>query len=167
MNKKQFLISLIFLSVFSFLGGIVGGMLSGGKPIFAKDDTSYTNPKKIDFLESEYIKVKGIVINSLWIQNDKGQSTVQFANNNGNPFLNFYSKENPLGKISSDEQSALKMQTAPMFSIWVGKDGVPKMQFNDNHLDRRMVLGIYEIDPMLIMYYNNNPRLVIGTNEVA
>ena len=55
MNKKQFLISLVFVSIFSFLGGIVGGAISGGGIIMAAkdwlDDSTRENPKQINYLK--------------------------------------------------------------------------------------------------------------------
>ena len=48
MSRIQFLITLVLVSVFSFLGGIVGGAINGGRIIMAAkdllDDSTFLNP---------------------------------------------------------------------------------------------------------------------------
>jgi hypothetical protein len=155
MNKNQFLISLVFVSVFSFLGGIVGGVITGGANIFAKDDASSQNNKKIDFLEAEYISVDSMIAKYMFIEGDEGKGVVELSTKNGDPFLNFYSKQNHLlsGK-------------GPTFALWIGKDGAPKMLFMDKDLDKRIQLRVDGMDPEMSMLYNSKTRLRLGTNSL-
>jgi len=138
MNKKQFLISLVFVSIFSFFGGIIGGVISSDGDILATDKTLVQNPKKIDYIESESISVKRIIANHLWIENDEGKEIVRLSSRNGNPYFNFYSKQNPL-----DENKG------PTFVIWIGKDGAPKMQFYDKYLNQRVQYGVQAPHPTM------------------
>ena len=58
MDRKQFLMALAFVAVFSFLGGIVGGAISGSGIIMAAketdDESSLFEPKEIKYLEEDF-----------------------------------------------------------------------------------------------------------------
>jgi hypothetical protein len=160
MKKKQFPISLIFISVFSFLGGIVGGVICSGKPIFAealKAEGIKWKPakitKRIDYLESNIIYAKSLVIRHILIKNEDDQPIGEISNLNGNPYIKLFNKLNPMG--TSEGAS---------FSLGLGEDGTPKMLFRDKDLDDRIILGVYGLDPTMTIYYNHKTRLQLGTN---
>lgn len=161
MNKKQFLISLVCVCIFSFLGGVVGGL-------FSFNDT---------LAENKSIEVQEISTQILTITNDKGENIARLSHDDsGNPYLNFYSNKKPLKrkypKLNISEMTAKDGEThfikgrytKPIFGIHLRREE-PVMFFNDRDLDKRIGLGIKNLEPSLDVLYKHKVRLILGTNH--
>jgi len=162
MNKRQFFISLVCVCLFSFLGGIVGSLLSFSD-IFA---------------ENKFIEVPEISTQLITIINNQGKKVARFSyDGSGNPYLNFYSNKKPLKRIypkfdvsemtSEDGETHLikDKYAKPIFGVHL-KNEEPAMFFNDRDLDKRIGLGITNLEPSLDVVYRNKTRLILGTNQL-
>ncbi|UCD31263.1 MAG: hypothetical protein JSV38_10705 [Desulfobacterales bacterium] len=162
MNKKQFFISLVCVGLFSFLGGIVGGL-------FSFNDI---------FAENKFIEAQEISTRLLTITNDQGKKVAILSyDGSGNPYLTFYSNKKPLKRIypkfdlsemtSKDGETHLikDKYTKPIFGIHLKKEE-PAMFFNDRDLDKRIGLGITDLEPRFDVLYRNKIRLTLGTNHL-
>lgn len=179
MNKKQFLISLVFVSIFSFLGGIVGGTFSSGTNIFAKDTSTYTNPHKINYLKSDHINVSEIQAELITLVNDKDQTIGRLSYNQfGSPVFMLYSSAKPY-EIKFPEVKDTSKFTTKDWAEWRSKgkttlpafylgifDTEPWMVFSDKDLDERISLGVANLEPIISLQYNNMVRLQLGTNPL-
>jgi hypothetical protein len=177
MNKKQFLISLVFVSVFSFLGGIVGGVIRGGTDIFAKDDTSWLTPKKIDFIESKMIKTKELRAKEITLYNKADKVIGKISSqSDGNPYIFLFSNSSPMEYLIPKSKNILEMKpkeideifskgkfTTATFAIGIVEDE-PHIAFSDKDLDNRISLGVLNLEPYMEIFYRNKSRLRIGTN---
>ena len=159
MNKKQFFISLVCVCFFGFLGGIVGSL-------FSLNDI---------FAENKFIEVQEISAQRLTITNDQGKKVAEFSyDGKGNPYLTFYSNKKPLKRIypkfdlsemtSKDGETHFikDKYTKPIFGVHL-RDEEPAMFFNDRDLDKRIGLGITNLEPSLDVLYRNKVRLILGT----
>jgi hypothetical protein len=176
MNKKQFLISLVFISVFSFLGGIVGGAMSSGK-MSSADTEKRIKDGKFDFLESKWLFADSIEVKKLFIKNFDGYTTIVLGSDILGPRLEFYSDKHPYGarippgkdNMSTKEHKEWlenSKQTKPVFGITIFSDG-PHMWFADKDFDERISIAVNGLDPYIAFRYNNKQRLLLGTNELT
>ncbi|MBW1693903.1 MAG: hypothetical protein JRJ41_07060 [Deltaproteobacteria bacterium] len=162
MNKKQFLISLACVCFFSFLGGIVSSL-------FNFNDI---------FAENKFIEVEEISTRLITITNNQGKKVARFSyDGSGNPYLTFYSNKKPLKRIyhkfdvsemtSKDGETHFikDKYTKPIFGVHL-KNEEPAMFFNDRDLDKRIGLGITNLEPGLDVLYRNKTRLILGTNHL-
>jgi hypothetical protein len=160
MTKKQSYTSLVCICLFSFLGGIVGSVFSFND-IFAKN---------------KVIEVPEISTQLLTITNDQGKKVAIFSNDgSGNPYLNFYSNKKPLKRIypkfdvsemttKDGETHIIKDKyTKPIFGVHL-RNEEPAIFFADKDLDKRIGLGITDLEPSLDLLYRNKTRLTLGTN---
>lgn len=163
MTKKQFFISLVCVCFFSFLGGIIGSL-------FSFNDI---------FAENKFIEIQEISTQLLTITNDQGKKIARFSyDGSGNPYLTFYSNKKPLKRTypkfdvsemtSEDGETHLikDKYTKPIFGIHL-KNEEPAMFFNDRDLDKRIGLGITNLEPSLDVLYRNKTRLILGTNHLV
>jgi hypothetical protein len=162
MNKKQFAITLAVVCVFSFLGGIVGGLIIDGNSLFAENITPTFKQKEI---EVDYIKTRKIdLVNNLGktvgkleagkdhavieaseydVINSQGKETGSFAvDMAGNPTLHLYSKKKP-GNMNSKFGHPV-----PFFRLAVVNEE-PSMGFRDKNSDLRIGFGINRTEPFL------------------
>ena len=171
MNKKQYLVSLIIVAVFSFLGGIIGGMISDSKilaqsSLVAPDGSSYGKPKEIGYLKSGLISAEQVIAKEFTIQNTEGKTLIHMAlDKKGNPYISFYSRETPKGLKIKFFDGHYEHIDVPMLNIFFEKDE-PKIVFKDKDLDPRIILGIHNLQPSLDILYNQKPRIIIGTNNL-
>ena len=162
MNRKQFFISLVCVCFFSFLGGIVGSL-------FCFNDI---------FAENKSRKVPEISTKLLTITNDQGKEVARFSYDvRGNPYLNFYSNKMPLKRIypkfdvsemtakDGETHFVKDKYTKPIFGVHL-RNEEPAMFFNDRDLDKRIGLGVKDLEPCLDVLYRNKTRLILGTNHL-
>jgi hypothetical protein len=95
----------------------------------------------------------------------------------GNPYLTFYSNKKPLKRIypkfdfsemelKDGETHFLKAKyNKPVFGVHI-KNEEPAMFFNDRDLDKRIELGVTNLEPGLDMLYRNKTRLILGTTHL-
>jgi hypothetical protein len=156
MIKRQFLIALAFVSVFSFLGGIVGGMLTGGQSLFAQMETN----KKVDKLETGLAIVDDLIVrNIILVDASKNKILGEFFTSaDGIPFLSLYSNDSPKNGILDTKASPKLMLTA------INKQ--PMVIFYDKNNDERISIGIDNNEPKIGFHYENKTRLTMGTNNL-
>jgi len=162
MNKKQFFISLVCVCLFGFLGGIVGSL-------FSFNDI---------FAENKPIEAQEISTQLLTITNDQGNKVARFSyDGSGNPYLTFYSNKKPLKRTypkfdfsemefkGGETHFTKDKYTKPIFGIHL-RNEEPVMFFNDRDLDKRIGLGITNLEPSLDVLYRNKIRLILGTTHL-
>lgn len=162
MNKKQFLVSLVCVCFFGFLGGIVGSL-------FSINDI---------FAENKSIEAQEISTQVLSITNNQGKKVAILSyDGSGNPYLTFYSNEKPLKRTypkfdvsemtSQDGETHFikEKYTKPVFGVHL-RNEEPAMFFNDRDLDKRIEVGITNLEPGLEMLYRNKTRLILGTTHL-
>lgn len=160
MNRKQFLLALAFVAVFSFLGGIVGGAISGGGMIMAaKDLIDYSLfPKEIDSIKSKLIEVDTIRTKHIILENYNediiGRISSMYT---GNSQLYFYSKEKPYSSNGN---------FTPTFAIEI-IDREPTIKFRDRTLDDKISIGVFKREPIMSFHYRDKLRLRLGTNKTV
>jgi hypothetical protein len=165
MTKRQFLISLAFVSVFSFLGGIFGGMLTGGQNLLAqKTDTEpktqYIVRLNCKFLEVDLLTVNyGISAKTIHLKNEDSK-LIGFigADHNGMPNILLAPRQ---------KNAPLFSDALSYFSINFSSDGQdPVISFTDKDKQERIKLGLDRNRPQLSIKDEGVLRLQIGTNQL-
>ena len=164
MNRKQFLLALALVALFSFLGGIVGGAISGGGIIMAAkdllDDSTSFNPKQINYVKSKFIegariRAETLITTEILLVNGSNKVVGRFSvTPSDDPIFALYSKEKPL-------MHGVNWKDA--FSIQVA-NSEPIMMFRDKDLDARIFIGVNKLEPLVDFLYRGKKRLTLGTN---
>ena len=179
MSKQQFGISLVVICVFSFLGGIFGGLITGEHSLLAKDEAAPINRREV---LTDHLKTR-----KLTIVNDQGNSTGSFGidsagqcyletanlklinpngkllgnfgiDMDGRPEINLYPLNKPGGYSFNNTSHGF-----PILHIGIN-DKEPGIILYDKDLDERVSIGINYGDPFLNISYRNQVRLRLGTN---
>jgi len=159
MNRKQFLLALAIVAVFSFLGGIVGGAISGGGIIMAakgfNDNSTFGNPTEIKYLKAEQIEVgiikvpvifnDGIFTKDMTLWNESEQIVGRFGQSaTGDPLFGLYSSQ--------------RKENKPAVLVAI-ENGEPRMQFLDKDLDTRIWIGVDKLKPSIDFFYRNKKKI--------
>lgn len=164
MNRKQFLLALVFVAVFSFIGGIVGGTISGGGIIMAAkdllDDSTLFNPKQINYLQSKFInsariRAEKLITTEILLVNGSNKVVGRFSvTPSDDPIFALYSKERPL-MVGENWKDAFSIQVS---------NSEPIIMFRDKDLDARIFIGVTKLEPSIDFLYKGKNRLTLGTN---
>jgi hypothetical protein len=167
---------LVFVSIFSFLGGIVGGVISVGNFGFAGEKSAPYKEQKVNYLESEEIYANKIKVKNLFIENSDG-SIVAVLDSflDGQPRFKLYNAKYPYGaripkgkdKMSNKEFAEwLKnsKETEPVFGITIFDKG-PHMWFADKDFDERISVAIADSDSYIAFRSNNKEKIAMGISD--
>jgi hypothetical protein len=168
MTKRQFLISLAFVSVFSFVGGIVGGW-------FVVPHFSEATEKPYS-IEAMRISAEQILAKDICLVNDADEIIGRFMSHKNNPVFGMYSQKKPctiwvkpeeVAKLSGEKLYAHQREVfqTPYFGITISEDE-PSVFLCDKDYDSRIEIGISKLEPGISVNYNKKTRLRIGTNNL-
>jgi hypothetical protein len=157
MTKRQFLISLAFVSVFSFFGGIVGGMLAGGQSLFAQKTSDPSKPQYIERLKCKYIETESLNISEVFMKRSNGDAFgFLTSSEDGSPLFALF----PSRKWPPTE--TFTMQFFLGFS-----NNEPQLTMTSRDQNKIITISTEYGEPSIKMNYDGKPQLVMGTNHIV